>query len=212
MPQDILTSNFFLSYKFTTIKYYYRGAKEVIIQNKNFGKKKQQGPRINHQIRAAQIRLIGGEGDQYGVVSIEEAKKISEEQGFDLVEVSPNADPPVVRLINHGKYKYDQQKRANEVRKKQTTIHLKEIQFRPNIDIHDLDVKLRKAESFVKQGDKVKLIMQFRGREMANKEVGLSKFDQIIQTVIGLGAQIESEPKFMGRRIIVILAPHKNKK
>ena len=114
-------------------------------------------------------------------------------------------------MINYGKYKYEQQKKANEARKKQTITHLKEIQFRPNIDTHDLDVKLRRAENFLGQADKVKLIMQFRGREMANKEVGLSKFDQIIQTVIGFGAQIESQPKFMGRRIIAILSPDKSK-
>ena len=182
---------------------------EVIIQDRNFDKKKPKGPRVNHQIRASEIRLIGGEGDQYGVVSLEEARRISDDQGFDLVEVSPNAIPPVVRLVDYGKYKYEQQKKANEARKKQTITNLKEIQFRPNIDIHDLQVKLRRAESFVEQGDKVKLIMQFRGREMANKEVGLNKFDQIIQTVVGFGAQVESEPKFMGRRIIAILSPNK---
>ena len=159
-----------------------------------------------------EVRLIGEEGGQHGVVSIENAKKIAEEAGLDLVEISPNATPPVVRLIDYGKYKYEQQKKANDARKKQVTSNLKEIQFRPNIDTHDLDVKLRRAESFVEQGDKVKLIMQFRGREMANKGVGLSKFDQIIKKVVGFGTQVESKPKFMGRRIIVILAPTKNQK
>ena len=159
-----------------------------------------------------EVRLIGEEGGQHGVVSLENAKRIAEEAGLDLVEISPNATPPVVRLIDYGKYKYEQQKKANDARKKQVTSNLKEIQFRPNIDTHDLDVKLRRAQDFVEQGDKVKLIMQFRGREMANKEVGLSKFDQIIKKVLGFGAQAESEPKFMGRRIIVILAPTKNQK
>ena len=141
------------------------------------------------------------------MVSLNEAKRISLEKGLDLVEISPHASPPVVRLVNYGKYKYEQQKKANQARKKQTTTNLKEIQFRPNIDTHDLEVKLRRAEGFVKQGDKVKLIMQFRGREMANKELGLAKFDQIIQTILKLGTQVESKPKLVGRRIIAILSP-----
>ena len=185
---------------------------EVSIQGQYSDKKKNRGPRVNFQIRANEIRLIAGEGEQFGVVSLDEAREIAEEKGLDLVEVSPSAVPPVVRLIDYGKYKYTQQKKANEARKKQTTSNLKEIQFRPNIDTHDLRVKLRRAQAFIEQGDKVKLIMQFRGREMANKEVGLEKFDQIIQTVIDFGSQVESQPKFMGRRIIAILSPQKNKK
>ncbi|MCY4643262.1 MAG: translation initiation factor IF-3 [Bacteriovoracales bacterium] len=171
-----------------------------------------KGPRVNLQIRADEVRLVADEGEPLGVLSLDEAIRIAKDKGLDLVEVSPNADPPVVRLIDYGKYKYTQQKKANEARKKQTTSNLKEIQFRPNIDTHDLGVKLRRAEAFVGQGDKVKLIMQFRGREMANKNVGLEKFDQIIKTVMDFGAQIESEPKFMGRRIIAILSPQKGKK
>ena len=164
------------------------------MQDRNFDRKKLKGPRVNHQIRVSEIRLIGDEGNQYGIVSLDRAKRIADEQGLDLVEVSPSATPPVVRLVDYGKFKYEQQKKANEARKKQTVTNLKEIQFRPNIDTHDLQVKLRKVEGFVDQGDKVKLIMQFRGREMANKEVGLAKFDQIIQTVIDYGTQVESEP------------------
>lgn len=130
---------------------------------------------------------------------------------MDLVEVSPNAKPPVVKLIDFGKFKYEQQKRKNEAKKKQVTSQLKEIQFRPNIEKHDLEVKLKKAQKFLNQGDKVKLIMQFRGREMANPELGKEKFKGICQSVIDFGGAVESDPKMMGNRIITIIAPDKKK-
>lgn len=138
--------------------------------------------------------------------------KLASEQGLDLVEVSPNAKPPVVKLIDYGKFKYQQQKKANEAKKKQANIQLKEIQFRPNIDIHDLEVKISKAEKFLGNGDKVKMIMQFRGREMANRSVGLEKFDAIIRRVTEeFESVVESPPKFMGNRSITIVAPIKKK-
>jgi translation initiation factor IF-3 len=124
-----------------------------------------------------------------------------------LVEVSPSAKPPVVKLVDYGKFKYLQQKKANEAKKKQAVIQLKEIQFRPNIEAHDLETKLKKAEKFIGQGDKVKMVMQFRGREMAYRDAGLDKFKGIIGQVEEFGAQMESEPKFMGNRIITIVAP-----
>jgi translation initiation factor IF-3 len=124
-----------------------------------------------------------------------------------LVEVSPSAKPPVVKLVDYGKFKYLQQKKANEAKKKQAVIQLKEIQFRPNIEAHDLETKLKKAEKFIGQGDKVKMVMQFRGREMAYRDAGLNKFKAIIKKVEEFGAQMESEPKFMGNRIITIVAP-----
>lgn len=126
---------------------------------------------------------------------------------LDLVEVSPNAKPPVVKLVDYGKFKYLQQKKANEAKKKQAVIQLKEIQFRPNIETHDLETKLKKAEKFIGQGDKVKMVMQFRGREMAYRDAGLEKFKGIIKQVEEFGAQMESEPKFMGNRVITIVAP-----
>lgn len=124
-----------------------------------------------------------------------------------MVEVSPSAKPPVVKLVDYGKYKYIQQKKANEAKKKQAVIQLKEIQFRPNIETHDLETKLKKAEKFIGQGDKVKMVMQFRGREMAYRDAGLQKFREIIKQVEEFDAQMESEPKFMGNRIITIVAP-----
>ena len=134
---------------------------------------------------------------------------MAEEVGLDLVEISPSARPPVVKLIDYGKFKYDRQKRANEAKKKQVQVQLKEIQFRPNIDRHDLDIKLKRAEKFFGQGDKVKMVMQFRGREMAYKEAGIERFNGIIASLMDLGVIVESEGKMVGNRIITILAPNK---
>lgn len=162
---------------------------------------------MNDQIRVSECRLIGDDGNQYGVVSLDEARRLSDETGLDLVEVSPSAKPPVIKLVDYGKYKYLQQKKANEAKKKQAVIQLKEIQFRPNIETHDLETKLKRAEKFIGDGDKVKMVMQFRGREMAYRDAGLEKFKGIIKQVEEFGAQMESEPKFMGNRIITIVAP-----
>ncbi len=134
---------------------------------------------------------------------------IAEDRGLDLVEVAPMAKPPVVKIIDYGKFKYEQQKKAAEAKKKQVTVQLKEIQFRPNIETHDLETKLKRAEKFITQGDKVKMVMQFRGREMAYKDQGLDKFKHIITNVEELGAIIESPMKMMGNRAITILAPSK---
>ncbi len=154
---------------------------------------------------------MGEDGTAYGVVSIDEARRIASEQGLDLVEVSPNARPPVVKVIDYGKFKYDQQKRASEQKKKQVVAQLKEIQFRPNIETHDLETKFKKAKDFLKEGDKIKMVMQFRGREMAYKDQGIEKFKAILGKVEDYGANRESEPKFMGNRVISILAPDKKK-
>ncbi len=171
--------------------------------------KQNLGLRVNEDIRAAEVRLIGDDGNQYGVVSISKAKEISDESGLDLIEVSPNANPPVVKLMDFGKYKYQLQKKASEAKKKQAVIQVKEIKFRPNIDTHDLDVKLKKAAKFLDQGDKIKLLMQFRGREMAHKDIGIEKFKEILEKVIEMGAVVESNQKMMGNRIIAMVSPAK---
>jgi len=135
---------------------------------------------------------------------------MAEEAGLDLVEVSPSAKPPVVKLIDYGKFKYQQQKKAAEAKKKQVTIQVKEVKFRPSIDIHDLNVKLKSVNKFLEQGDKVKLLMQFRGREMAHKHIGLDKFREIITGIQDeSGAMIESPMKMMGNRAICMIAPSK---
>lgn len=135
-----------------------------------------------------------------------EARRISDEAGLDLVEVSPTAQPPVVKLIDFGKYKYELQKKAQEAKKKQIVIQLKEIQLRPNIEQGDLDTKLNHCKKFLDQGDKIKISMQFRGREMSYREAGMAKFKAILAQITEFGATVESDPKMMGNRIIAILA------
>lgn len=183
-----------------------------LITNYRGGKPKQHGPRVNEDIRVPEVRLVGDDGTQYGVLAIDKAKDVADEQGLDLVEVSPNAKPPVVKLIDYGKFKYQQQKKAAEAKKKQVTIALKEVKFRPAIDTHDLEVKLKNVYRFLNGGDKVKMLMQFRGREMAHKEIGLGKFREIIQEVVDeSGAVVESPMKMMGNRAIAMIAPSKKK-
>ena len=138
-----------------------------------------------------------------------EARRISDETGLDLVEVSPTAQPPVVKLIDFGKYKYELQKKAQEAKKKQVVIQLKEIQLKPNIDIGDLNTKLNHCAKFIEQGDKIKMVMQFRGREMSYRDAGMEKFKSIMAQVTEMGAIVEAEPKMMGNRIIAILASTK---
>ena len=182
------------------------------LANFSGGRQKQTGPRVNDAIRVSEVRLIGDDGEAFGVVSISKAKEISDDKGLDLVEVSPNAKPPVVKLIDYGKYKYQQQKKAAEAKKKQVTIQVKEVKFRPAIDIHDLNVKLKNVARFLDAGDKVKLLMQFRGREMAHKEIGLGKFREIIAGIVEEHeAVVESHLKMMGNRAICMISPSKKK-
>jgi translation initiation factor IF-3 len=136
---------------------------------------------------------------------------MADSEGMDLIEISPNANPPVVKMMDYGKYKYQIQKKLAEAKKKQVVIDVKEMKFRPNIEKHDLEVKVSHIEKFLEQGDKVKLLMQFRGREMAHKEIGLAKFDEIVRTVVEKGAVIEAPAKFMGNRVIAMVAPGKKK-
>lgn len=138
-----------------------------------------------------------------------EARKIADETGLDLVEVSPTAQPPVVKLIDFGKYKYELQKKAQEAKKKQIVIQLKEIQLKPNIEANDLQTKLNHCAKFLDAGDKIKISMQFRGREMSYRDAGMVKFKAVIAQIEAMGAIVESEPKMMGNRIIAILASTK---
>lgn len=153
--------------------------------------------------------MLGDDGHQYGVVSMNEARRISDEVGLDLVEVSPTAQPPVVKLIDFGKYKYELQKKAQEAKKKQIVIQLKEVQLRPNIEANDLQTKLNHCAKFLDEGDKIKISMQFRGREMSYRDAGMRKFKEVIAQIEAMGALVESEPKMMGNRIIAILASTK---
>ncbi len=138
-----------------------------------------------------------------------EALRIAEGQGLDLVEISPTATPPLVKVIDYGKFKYEAQKKANEAKQKQLVVQLKEIQLKPNIEKHDLETKLNHAKKFLEDGDKIKMVMQFRGREMAYKDAGMEKFKSILVSVVEMGAVVEQEPLMQGNRIITILAPDK---
>jgi translation initiation factor IF-3 len=150
--------------------------------------------------------LIGDDGHKYGEIGIEEARAISEEKGFDLVEVSPEAKPPVVKLMDYGKYKYEQQKKAAEARKKQKVIEIKEIKMRPTIDDHDYDVKMKAMKRFFDEGDKVKVTLRFRGREMAHQDIGF-KLLQRVKTETAPIAKVEAEPLMEGRQMTMVLAP-----
>ena len=141
-----------------------------------------------------------------GVVSIRDALIAAEEAGLDLVEVSPNADPPVCKILDYGKFKYEAQKRANEARKKQKIIEVKEIKMRPNIDDNEYDVKMRSARRFLEEGDKVKVTMRFRGREMAHQDLGMNVLIKVRDDLVEL-AKVEQMPKLEGRQMIMVLAP-----
>ncbi len=152
------------------------------------------------------MRLILADGVNIGVVDRDTALRKAEEAGFDLVEISPNADPPVCKILDIGKYKYEEQKRKNEARKKQKVIEVKEIKLRPNIDDHDYDVKMRSMKRFLEEGDKVKITLRFRGREMAHMELGHRLLDRV-RTDFEPHAKVEQEPRPEGRQIIMVFAP-----
>jgi translation initiation factor IF-3 len=150
--------------------------------------------------------LVDAAGEMVGVVSIRDALIAAEEAGLDLVEVSPNADPPVCKILDYGKFKYEAQKRANEARKKQKIIEVKEIKMRPNIDDNDYDVKMRAARRFLEEGDKVKVTMRFRGREMAHQDLGMNVLIKVRDELVEM-AKVEQMPKLEGRQMIMVLAP-----
>ena len=161
---------------------------------------------MNDAIRVREVRLIDSEGENHGVVSIEDAMRRANDEGLDLVEVSPDAKPPVCKILDYGKYKYQEQKKAAEARKKQKTVEVKEIKMRPNIDAHDYDVKMRSMKRFFDEGDKVKVTLRFRGREMAHQQIGRELLLRV-KTDIDEIAKVESEPRLEGRQMVMVLAP-----
>ena len=161
---------------------------------------------MNGAIRAPQVRCIDPDGEQLGVLDTREAISKAEDFGLDLVEVQPNVDPPVCKILDYGKYKYEAQKRANEARKKQKIIEVKEIKLRPNIDEHDYQVKMRNVVRFLSGGDKVKVTLRFRGREMAHQELGANVLTRVREETEEI-AKIEAMPKMEGRQMIMVLAP-----
>ncbi|WP_420850174.1 translation initiation factor IF-3 [Rhodobaculum claviforme] len=157
-------------------------------------------------MRAPEIRLIGAEGENIGGVTPARGMALAEEAGLDLVEISPNAAPPVCKIMDFGKFKYDQQKREAEARKKQKVIEVKEIKFRPGTDTHDYDVKMRSVIKFLEGGDKVKVTLRFRGREMAHQQLGLELLNRVAADVAELG-KIENMPKMEGRQMVMMIGP-----
>jgi len=152
------------------------------------------------------VRLVDADGTVLGVVPIDEALQKAEDRGLDLVEVAAKGDPPVCKILDYGKYKYEAQKKKNEARKKQKTVDVKEIKMRPGIDIHDYDVKMRAARKFLGEGDKVKVTMRFRGREMAHQDLGLKLLHRVRDELDEL-AKVELMPKMEGRQMIMVIAP-----
>ncbi|MCL2715298.1 MAG: translation initiation factor IF-3 [Alphaproteobacteria bacterium] len=164
------------------------------------------GPRVNDDIRNAQIQLIDQHGQNLGTVETMLAIRMAQEAGMDLVEISPNTVPPVCKIMDYGKYKYSAQKKAAEARKRQKTVEIKEIKLRPMIDDHDYDVKMRAMLRFFEEGDKVKITLRYRGREMAHQEIGTKLLDKIKTDVSEL-AKVEQDAKFEGRQVVMVLAP-----
>jgi len=161
---------------------------------------------VNDEIDVPKVRVIDAEGENHGVISLEDALEIAEEAGLDLVEVSPQVDPPVCKVLDYGKYKYEQQKKANEARKKQKIIEVKEIKMRPGIDEHDYQVKMKNVRKFLDNGDKVKMTIRFRGREMAHQDLGLKVLTRVREEMEEV-IKIEQTPKTEGRLMVMVIAP-----
>jgi translation initiation factor IF-3 len=164
------------------------------------------GPNINTDIRVPEVRLIDADGSNVGVVTITDALSRAEAAGLDLVEIVPNSEPPVCKILDFGKFKYEEQKRKNEARKKQKVIEVKEIKMRPGIDEHDYQVKMRAILRFLEEGDKVKLTLRFRGREMAHQEIGAKVLERV-QIDLNPLAKVEAYPRMEGRQMTMVFAP-----
>ena len=167
---------------------------------------KPKGPRINERIRVREVQVISSEGSNLGTLETNEAIRKAKEEGLDLIEISPNANPPVCKIIDVGKYRYDLQKKANKAKKKQKIINLKEIKLRPVTEIHDYNFKIKNAKRFLEKGDKVKFTVRFKGREMQHTNLGNELMDRIINDTSTIG-KVEIEPKLEGKQIIMIIQP-----
>ena len=180
----------------------------MTFQKKNYFQRrtKPRGPKANERIRSLQVQVISSDGKNLGTLATQEAINIAKQEGLDLIEISANANPPVCKIIDIGKYKYDLQKKANKAKKKQKIINLKEIKLRPVTEIHDYNFKIKNAQKFLEKGDKVKFTVKFRGREMQHTHLGNKLMDRIINDTAKLG-KVEIMPKLEGRQIIMIVQP-----
>ncbi len=168
---------------------------------------KPQGPKANDRIKALDVQVIGSEGNNLGVMQLKQAIQMAKDEGLDLIEISPNANPPVCKIMDMGKYKYDLQKKANQAKKKQKIVSLKEIKLRPGTEIHDYNFKIKNAKKFISKGDKVKFTVKFKGREMQHVELGKNLMKRIIDDTKDIG-KVETHPKFEGRQMIMIIQPN----
>ena len=164
------------------------------------------GPRVNEDIRVPQVRLIDQDGEMQGVMTTRDAILRAYALGLDLLEISPNADPPVAKILDYGKFKYEQQKKKNEAKKKQKVIEIKEIKVRPNIDENDYQVKMRAMKSFIEEGDKVKVTLRFRGREMAHQDIGIRVLERI-RAEMDVSTKVEQMPRLENRQMVMVLSP-----
>jgi translation initiation factor IF-3 len=164
------------------------------------------GPRVNEEIRIPQVRLIDQDGEMAGVMTARDAIQRAYSVGLDLVEISPNAEPPVCKILDFGKFKYEQQKKRNEAKKKQKVIEIKEVKVRPNIDENDYQVKMRAMKSFIEEGDKVKVTLRFRGREMAHQDIGVRVLERIRAEMDPM-SKVEQMPRMENRQMVMVLSP-----
>ena len=168
---------------------------------------KPQGPRANERIRALDVQVIGSEGTNLGTMPLNKAIELAKQEDLDLIEISPNTNPPVCKIMDMGKYKYDLQKKANQAKKKQKTVSLKEIKLRPGTETHDYNFKIKNAKKFITKGDKVKFTVRFKGREMQHVDLGKKLMDRIIEDVKDIG-KVETSPKFEGKQMIMVIQPN----
>ncbi len=177
-------------------------------ENTNAPVRDDNGPRINEEIKVKEVRLIDETGENRGVVSIKEALAAAEDAGLDLIEISPQATPPVCKILDIGKYKYEMQKRKAEAKKKQKVVEIKELKLRPMIDTHDYEVKVKQAKKFLSEGNKVKFTMRYKGREMNTADMGKDVLMRLLDDLEGI-CKVESEPKMEGKQMMMIIAPDK---
>ncbi|MBS5833541.1 MAG: translation initiation factor IF-3 [Alphaproteobacteria bacterium] len=175
-------------------------------ENTNAPVRENDGPRINREIKAKEVRLINYNGENAGVVSLAEALKIAQEVGLDLIEISPQVTPPVCKVLDYGKYKYEMQKKKNEAKKNQKVVSIKELKLRPMIDTHDYEVKVKQAKKFLAQGDKVKFTMRYKGREMSANDLGKEILNKLLEDLDGL-CKVDSAPKMEGKQMFMIVSP-----
>jgi translation initiation factor IF-3 len=164
------------------------------------------GPRVNKDIRAREVQVIDTKGENRGAMLVYDAQKLAEEEGLDLVEVAPNSVPPVCKIMDYGRFRFQEQKKSAEARKKQKVIEVKEIKLRPGIDTHDFDIKMRAAMGFFEEGNKVKFTLRFRGREMAHQNLGMKVLEKVKLLTVEVG-KVENEPSFEGRQVTMVMAP-----